>query len=186
MILAVAVSACGGKPFNIKPRITLPNSTFNAEGQANGVVVQAAAVTDEDFLYDTFDANLILAGVYPVRVKLTNRGKQAVELNKARFEIVAAEGAERFKATDPRKAYKRLISFYGVSMYNKNAYKESQRDFTLYALDMQGRLPPGEWRDGILFFLVPNEVAIQGGLTLVTSRLGKQAQGEGAVELRLN
>jgi hypothetical protein len=108
LLLAFLGLGCG-RPFNVKTQPTLPAASSAAKASFDGIALEANAITDEDFLYDTFDANLIAAGILPVRLMVTNSGNQAVETKSARLEIRAQAG--RFKAADARKAFKRLISY---------------------------------------------------------------------------
>lgn len=184
--LSLAAAAIGcGRPFNVKTQPTLPPANYAAKASLDGIAVEAHAITDEDFLYDTFDANLISAGVLPVRVMLTNPGGEAVDCKNARFEIEAQ--SRRFKAADARKAFKRLISYYGISVYSKSGYNESLEAFASYALDVGTPLGGAQSRQGLVFFLVPAEAARQAGLSLVIGRLNsKQSDGRAAVALKLN
>lgn len=184
----ICIAACGGKPFKVKPRPDVPQAqiTDGARAESNGVVLLAKAITDEDFLYETFDANLILAGVLPVRVKLTNNGENSLDLKKAKFEIKNASGS-RFEATDAEHAFKQLISYYGVSIYSKPGYKESKQDFSSYALDLEAPLDVGQSRQGIIFFRVPDGVAREAGLILFARRLdSRQPKSDAGIELKLN
>jgi hypothetical protein len=182
-ILGITIGC--GKPFNVKQQPDLPPASYAARASADGVSIQAQAITDEDFLYDAFDANLISAGVLPVRVMLTNSADHAVDLQKARFELSAL--GLRFKEAGARQAFKRLIAYYEISVYNKSGYKKSLDDFSAYALDVKMPLAAGQSRQGLVFFLAPSESAHGIGLTLVVSGLSSNASRErGAVELRLN
>jgi hypothetical protein len=193
LIIVAHFAGCGGKPFNVKERPfhvrrgpDKPTPTFSAKAEAGSVTIQAEAVTDEDFLFDTFDANLILAGVLPVTVMITNSGQEPLDLRKARFEVRAQQGRS-FKSADAKRAFKRLISYYGISTYSKPGYKESQEDFLSYSLDATKPVSPGESRDGMVFFLVPAEVARETGNTLVIRLLdAKQSKSSAPVELKLN
>lgn len=183
-ILAIPLGC--GKPFNVKQQPELPPVSYAAKASTDGISIQARAMTDEDFLYDTFDANLISAGVLPVRVMLTNLEDHAVDLQKAGFEIHAPAGRS-FKAVDARRAFKRLISYYEIKVYNKSGYKKSLEAFSAYALDVKMPLAAGQSRQGLIFFLTTSESARAMGLTLVVSRLSSNASRErGAVELTLN
>ena len=186
-ILAVAglIAGCGGKPFNVKPRPSLSKTDYRASGKVNGVGIQAEAITDEDYLFETFDANLIQAGVYPVRIRMTNNGADALELKRTKFGIRSPAG-KVFRMAEARRAYKRLISYYELSLYNKDGYKRSLGDFTSYAFDSDSALGPGDSRDGILFFLLPAEIAREGGLTFEASRLNsKEDKADSSLELKL-
>ena len=150
------------------------------------MTLQAEAVTDEDFLYETFDANLILASLLPVRVMVLSREQEPVDMSKAKFEI-RTTGGRTYKAIKVSSAFKRVISYYGISTYSKEGYKESQSDFASHALDLQSPLAPGERRQGMIFFQVPDEVARAAGLTLVAERLDRKRQkSDSQIEIKLN
>jgi hypothetical protein len=188
-LLAILLAACG-KPFNVKPRpdvkVATPNTpvSWKAEGESKGVTIQAAAVTDEDYLYDTFEANLLLAGVLPVHLKLTNTGAEAAELRRAKLEIKAQN--KNYKIMDSHKAYKRLMSFYGISIYNKHGHKESRADFDTHAFDLKKPLAAGESREGLIYFAIPNEIIKSGNLNLLARKLSAgRAKDDSLVELNL-
>ena len=180
LILAGAFGC--GKPFNVKTHPRLPASNYAAKASLDEIVVEAHAVTDEDLLYDTFDANLIAAGVLPVRIALTNSGSDAMDLKNSRFEIRTHSG--RFKSVEARKAFKRLISYYGISAYSKSGYQESLEAFVSHAFDLRTPLGGTESRQGLMFFLVPVDVARQAGVTLDIRRL--KSNSDQAVSLKLN
>jgi len=181
-LLAAAAIGCG-RPFNIKTQPAGPLQEYAATASLDSIIVKAHAITDEDLLYDTFDANLISAGVLPVRVKLTNSGNETVDCKDARFEIETQSG--RFKSVDARKVFKRLISYYGVSVYTKAGYSESLEALTSYALDFGTPLAGAQVREGLMFFLMPAEAARRTGLTLVIGKLGSK-RSDGHVALKLN
>jgi hypothetical protein len=178
---------CGcGQPFHVKSRATLPPAAYTVKIQTDGVEIQANAVTDEDVLYGTFDANLILAGLLPVRLMVTNTGEQPLNLKKADWEIKDGNG-KTVRAVDPQRAFKRLISYYQIRRtYNKYGYNRSRADFVSYALDRDSALQPGASRDGFLFFDVPPGVARDPTLMLEVSGL-RPGEGErkASVSLRL-
>jgi hypothetical protein len=182
-LLLVGAGVGCGRPFNVKTQPTLPSASYAAKASVDDISVEAQAIKDEDFLYDIFDANLIAAGVLPVRVMVTNSGGEAVAFKNTRFEIETK--SMRFKAADARKAFKRLISYYGISMYSKAGYSESLEAFASYALDVATPLAGAQSRQGLVFFLVPAEAARQSGLTLVIGKLKSPSDGR-AVSLKLN
>jgi hypothetical protein len=185
LVLAALSVGCG-KPFNVKTQPGLPPARYVAKASVDSITVEAQAITDEDFLYDTFDANLISGGVFPVRVMLTNAGDEAIELKRARFEVQAAAGRS-FRSADTKKAFKQLISYYGISVYSKSGYKESLESFSAYALDVATPLGGRQTRQGLVFVLMPAEVARAAGLTLVIGKLsGKQSNDGAGVVLKLN
>lgn len=171
-----------GKPFNVKPRIELPHTSYADTASANRISVRAGPITNEDLLYETFDANLIVAGVFPVRITLTNTSDDSVDLKKTRF-TVNTQNNRGFKSLNARDAFHRLVSYYEIQAYNKAGYKESLRDFATYALDINTPLAARQSRDGVLFFPLPADLAHSTGLTLNIVRLD---QNNSPVVLKLN
>jgi hypothetical protein len=185
MILGCALLVCAvgcGRPFDVKTATRPAPANYNSKATLDSISVEAQAVTDEDFLYDNFDANLISAGVIPVRVRLTNSSTESLVEKDARFELEAQN--KRYKAVEPKKAFKRLISYYGISAYSKSGYRESLDAFGSHALDLASPLPAGESRQGLVFFLVPVDSARQTGLTLFVDKLG--AKQTNPTSLKLN
>jgi hypothetical protein len=183
VFLAAVTSSC--KPFNVKPHIEVPRASNESQIESNGVVMRASVVDDEDWLSDTFDANLILAGIVPVRVELKNAEQTPVELSRARFELRTA-GGRSFGSAGPERAFKQALSYYAVSAWSKALYKESRDDFASYALDVKAPLAAGQSRQGLLYFLFRGEAARGSGLTLVISRVGRSDEKGSRVELKLN
>jgi hypothetical protein len=184
MLLASIASSC--KPFKVKPRIEVPRAANEAQAEAEGVVFRASVVRDEDWLNDTFDANLILAGIVPVRVELKNIRQTPVELHKARFELKTADG-RTFESADAGSAFKRALSYYELSAWSKALYKESRADFASYALDTEAPAAAGESRQGLIYFLLRGDSARDRGFTLVISKLeSSDAKSGGRVELKLD
>ena len=185
-LLLVAAIASSCKPFNVKPRIEVPRAANEARAESNGVVINASVVRDEDWLSDTFDANLILAGIVPVRVELKNAGQMPIELNKAKFELKFGSGRS-VGSVNPDQAFKRALAYYDVSAWSKALYKESRADFASYSLDTKSPAAPGESRQGLIYFLMSAESARLSGFTLVVSKLrNADARGGERVELKLD
>jgi hypothetical protein len=186
LIVFVAAIASSCKPFNVKPRIEVPRAANEPQTEANGLVIRASVVRDEDWLNDTFDANLILAGIVPVRVELKNSGQSPIELSKVRFELKTVSG-QSFGSANPDRTFKRALNYYDVSAWSKALYKESRADFASYALDTKAPLAAGESRQGLIYFLLADEQARERGFTLAVSRLqSADAKSGGRVELKLD
>ena len=189
--LAVAVALAGliggcGKPFNVKTAPEMRDRAFAGRAASSGVSLQAAAITDEDFLYDTFDANLIMACLLPVRVKVSNESTSPLSLRSAKFEL-RQSGAGGTRPVAARRAFKRLVLFYGVTAYHIRGYKQSEQDFSSHALDVVSPLGAGESREGLLFFPVRAEFDKATPLSLVVRgiRMG-QEKGNIRFELKLD
>jgi hypothetical protein len=153
LLMAAALLGCG-KPFDVKPRVDLPAGQNAAED--HGLKIRAQPITDEDWIYDAFDANLIMAGLLPIEVEISNSGNAAAKIERAKFELKTEDG-KKLKPLDPRRAFKRLISYYEINTYNKRMYQQSREDFLSYAIDLQTPLGPGQSRRGLLFFALPAE-----------------------------
>lgn len=186
-VVLLTVIAQGCKPFNVKPRVELAGSATGAQVEAGGLAIRASVVRDEDLLNDTFDANLILAGIVPVRVELKNAGQMPIDLSKLRFELKTASG-QSFGSVNADRAFKQALSYYDVSAWSKALYKESRADFVSYGLDQKTPVTAGESRKGLIYFLVPGDAARGSGFTLLVTRLPNagDAKGAGRVELRLD
>jgi len=184
VLILLLLAGCGSKPFDVKTAVKLPALAGAPVAESSGIRLQAAAVRDEDFLLSTFDANLILAGVLPVNVTMTNHGSQPLDLRKARFELRTADG-HTYKAADAGRAFKRLIQYYEISTYSKGAYKQSREDFAAYALDAARPLAMGESRQGMLFFILPDLAIQAAGLKLIGVRLDA-GEPKRALELQLD
>lgn len=183
VIIVVAVMSACGKPFNVKPRTELPRAEYTATATSDQITVQAKPITDENLLYETFDANLILAGVLAVRVMLTNSAEETLNLAKVRFAIRSDKVGRAVKSVHARQAFKRVISYYEITTYSKSGFKESRDDFSAYALDTDRPLNARESREGMLFFLVGGDLIREAGLILEISKLnGKQT----TVQVNLN
>lgn len=140
-----------GKPFNVKPNVDLGDTAQPVEARVGDVSVAAALILNEDRLFEVFDANLILAGVLPVEVKVMNHGGSALKMRELRFELRDAGGRELARL-EGRDAFKRLISYYGISIYRKSGYRQSLEEFKAYELDRNSPLEPTQARDGLVFF----------------------------------
>ncbi|MEW6208129.1 MAG: hypothetical protein AB1631_07165 [Acidobacteriota bacterium] len=184
LLVFLLLSGCG-KPFNVKPRPDTPPPIAGPSAEVSAITLEAEAVTDEDYLYDTFEANLLMAGVLPVRLRVTNRGAEQVSLKKSRFEILSAE-PRSYKSIKAGEAFNRVFAFYGISLYTKRGYKESKSDFLSHAIDLSAPLAAGESREGLIFFHVPDDIARSPGLRLAARRLDTDKKSDAAVELKLN
>jgi hypothetical protein len=136
--------------------------------------LKAGAIRDEDYLYTTFDANLILAGVLPLKLVIRNAGSQPASLRSAQFLL-----GHGHKPISPRRAFKRLMTYYKIRFYDPEGYKASLTDFMSFGFDQATPLAPGESRWGVLFFEDRPELARGGGLLLAV-------KGVGTAELKIN
>jgi len=157
LLLALACTACAGKPFNVKVVPHVEPEAISAPSLAGPLSVRASAVWDEDWLLETFDANTILAGVLPVRVEIENRGREPLATKK--LEVAASDGAgRRFELLDASKARKAIETYYELTIRSSTGDKLYKQDWAANALDLKTALAPGERRQGFVFLRIPPDV----------------------------
>jgi hypothetical protein len=155
---AVATLACAGKPINVKTVPKVEPDSLGPGARSSGLSVRAEAIWDEDWLLENFDANLILAGVLPVRVDVENPGSGPMDVRKLKLDVTGADGS-RFKQLPPKKAMKAIEGYYGIAVRSKTGDKLYKADFLANALDLEAALAPGEHRQGFVFFGFPKTAA---------------------------
>jgi hypothetical protein len=154
---------------------------------AGGVAVSVAPLlTDEESL-DLFEANLPLSGVLPLRVELNyTTGGVPLDLKRVRLHLhdgAGGSGGHEWKVLSPKQAISQILKANGVNLYNPNARKEFEKEFTAYAIDLKTPLTASERRrQGFLFFQTPSKepVRTHAGLMLSISGLPQP------LEIRLN
>jgi len=166
--LILTFAACGGRLYKVAP---LPAgappeiSTSNVGGLNIGAVA-----LDGQQSYERFEANLPLAGVIAVDVRMINRSDAMIITRSLRFELRDASGALR-KQLAPKKALGEVMKYYGARFYAKVAYQRTLEDYESVALKRESAIEPdGELR-GIVFFQTERETASVDGLTLSVAGL---------------
>jgi hypothetical protein len=134
-----------------------------------GLDVGASAL-DGERSYERFEANLPLAGVIAVDVRMVNNSETRITTNSLRFELRDPSGAE-FKRIAPKKALSAVMKYYGDRFYAKVAYRRTLEDYESVALKQGSAIEPeGELR-GIVFFQTKREMAGVDGLILSVAGL---------------
>jgi hypothetical protein len=159
------IVGCGGQLYKVAP---LPASAPPAisTGNAAGLNI-GATVLEGDRSVEQFEANLPLAGVIAVDVKLINQSSGSISAKRLKFEL---NDEKRFKQIQPKKALSKVIDFYGNSFYRVDARKRTQESYEAIALKLNGMLAPGETRRGFLFF--ETDVTNLDGLILTVTGAG--------------
>ena len=138
-------------------------------------------LTDEES-QALFEANLLLAGVFPVRVEMVHNSGDAIDLKNVRFRLHDAGDAE-WKALSARQAIRRILKANHVYAYNPISRKTFEKEFGAYELDLKSPLTHEERRrQGFIFFQSPKKEAVASPRGLVLSVLGLPQE----VEMRLN
>ena len=181
LLVVVACSACVGKPFKVTVVPHLESAAISAASVAGPLSVRAVAVWDEDWLLENFDANLILAGVLPVRAEIENLGREAVATRKLGLSASDATGRE-LERLDATKARRRIERYYEITIRNKMGDKLYKQDFAANALDLKAPLAPGERRQGFLFFAIPPDASGRIPVRLVVASKRDGARAEVALD----
>ena len=147
ILCLTVIAGCGGQLYKVAP---LPASAPPAisTGNAAGLNI-GATVLEGDRSVEQFEANLPLAGVLAIDVKLINQSSGYISAKRLKFEL---NDDKRFKQIQPKKALSRVIDFYGDSFYRVDARKRTQESYEAIALKLEGTIAPGETRRGFLFF----------------------------------
>lgn len=166
--LLPVLAACGGRLYKVAP---LPTSAPPEISMGNGGGLDIGAVAlDGELSYERFEANLPLAGVIAVDVRIINRSEETIMTNSLEFELRNASGAE-LKRIDPKKALDAVMKYYGDKFYAKVSYRRTLEDYESVAIK-KGRAvePEGELR-GIIFFQTKRETTSVAGLILSVAGL---------------
>ena len=162
------LAACGGRLYKVAP---LPASVPPeiSMGNSGGLDVGAVAL-DGERSYERFEANLPLAGVIAVDVRMINNSEAAVATNSLKFELRDPSGAA-LKRIAPKKALGAVMKYYGDKFYAKAAYRRTLEDYESVALKQGVAIQPdGELR-GIVFFQAKRETTGVDGLILSVAGL---------------
>lgn len=174
-------TACGGSLYKVKPVVQTPIADGASGTEVGGVRVRAVPLLTDEEIQELFEANLLLAGILPVRLEMGNNSDAPVDLKKARFSLRDGEGRV-FKTLTVKKAVSRILKYYAVYIYNPNSHAKFTEDFRAHAFNIETPLTQGEQRNGLVFFQSPkNEpVASPHGLVLTIEQLPQ------SLELKLN
>ncbi len=157
------LTGCGGRLYNVAPLPSTPAPEVTT-GEAAGLKV-GAVVIDGDEALERFSANLPLAGVIAVDVKLANRTGGLVEVDRLRFELQDRSGRS-LRSLAPRAALKAVMKYYGNSFYTLAARQRTREDYDALALDKLVAMAAQEERRGMLFYETPRGTAEVSGMTL--------------------
>ncbi|MBO0860878.1 MAG: hypothetical protein J2P21_20825 [Chloracidobacterium sp.] len=161
-------AACGGRLYNVAP---LPASAPPeiSMGKSGGMDIGAVALNGEQS-YERFEANLPLAGVIAVDVRMINKSESTIMTNSLKFELRNANGAA-LKQIAPKKALGVVMKYYGDRFYTKIAYRRTLEDYESVSFRQGASIEPeGEIR-GIVFFQTKRETKSVDGLILSVAGL---------------
>jgi hypothetical protein len=156
-------AACGGRLYKVTP---LPASAPPeiSMGKSGGLYIGAIAL-DGERSYERFEANLPLAGVVAVDVRMINKSEATIMTNSLEFELRNASG-RALKRIDPKKALSAVMKYYGDKFYATVAYRRTLEDYESVALKEGSAIEPEEELRGIVFFQTKRETTNVDGLIL--------------------
>ncbi len=168
--LLLISSACGGRLYKVAPLPASDPPDVSAV-HASGLNI-GAVVLDGVQSYDRFEANLPLAGVIAVDVRMVNKSDGTVRANALKFELHDATGAN-LKHLAPKKALGSVMKYYGNSFYAKAAYRQTLEDYESIGLKQALAIEPGGELRGIVFFQTKRETTSVDGLILSVAGLAE-------------
>ncbi|MBI1762459.1 MAG: hypothetical protein HYR56_13585 [Acidobacteria bacterium] len=161
------LSACSGQLYKVAtpPKITAPPLL----AEATGLSVAAKALSGDEAL-EQFDANLLLAGLVAVDVRLVNRAAAPLQLAALRAEL-HDNSTTLFKLLTPKQALEQVMRYYGNRLYAKAAYAQTLASYEALALPLTATLAQQEELRGFLFFETKADATTLTGLTLTLNGL---------------
>ncbi len=166
-LACLVLSACSGQLYKVAtpPKIVPPTLTADA----TALSATAKALSGDEAMQQ-FDANLLLAGLVAVDVRLANRTAELVQFTLLRPELHDS-GNTLFKLLTPQQALKRVMRYYGNRLYAKAAYAHTLADYETLALPLTATFAPQAERRGFLFFETKADATTLTGLTLALNGL---------------
>lgn len=166
-LACLVLSACSGQLYKVAtpPKIAPPSLAAAATGLS-----AAARAINSDEAMEQFDANLLLAGLVAVDVRLANRAAAPTQFALLRPELHDSSNT-LFKLLTPKLALKRVMRYYGNRLYAKAAYAQTLASYEALALPLTATLAQEEERRGFLFFETKADATTLNGLTLTLNGL---------------
>lgn len=155
--------ACG-PVFQVKPRPTVDLPEINNK-TANSNFILEAAILSEDKAVEIFDANLFLAGIIPLEVKLTNQIQNSVKFSEKDFTLLDSQGRS-FRCIKDKDVINKLLDYYKIKAYNPYSHDKLKENFFTYSLSLKESFSPNETRQGLLYFKMGKEKTLGQGLKL--------------------
>lgn len=166
LVLACAVlllAACGGPLYQVAPLPTAPPPEPSVNTTAS-FSIGATALSGDQAL-EQFAANLPMAGVIAVDVRLINPTAEKLKPGKLKFTLRDADN-KKLRQVTPKRALKRVMKFYGNRFYLIEGYRQTREGYDQIALSLSDSLASQEERRGFIFFETKRGPANLNGLTL--------------------
>jgi hypothetical protein len=161
-------AACGARLYKVAPLPATTPPEFSSSS-ANGFSI-GAVVLDGDQSLERFEANLPLAGVIAIDLRIANNTAGTIMADSLNFELRDSSGV-KLKQMAPKKALGAVMKFYGDRFYAKAARQQTRDDYESVALKTNTPIAPREERRGIVFFQTQRNTTSVSGLTLSVTGL---------------
>ncbi|MDX6695011.1 MAG: hypothetical protein QOF02_2614 [Blastocatellia bacterium] len=166
LLLALMTGACGGSLYKVKPVVEAPVTAPTGAASAGGFQLRAAPLLTDEESQQLFEANLLLAGLLPVRVEMTNESGASLLFKRVRFRLRDQSGKE-WKYRTARQAVARILDSNQVYLYNPNSRAAFETAFRAHTFDTGEPLAASQSRRGLLFFQTPKKEAVESPRSLV-------------------
>lgn len=171
IVSLLLISGCGNaRLFNIAQRVEVAPENFCCKTNVGDLFLAADPLTDEDKILATFDGNLLLAGILPIRTLIENRSGAAVDSKRAQFVLVDSSG-HQYKELDPKQALKQMVKYYGIQYQRKGSFEKTLTDLNAVSFLKQPPLAASETRQGFVYFAIDATRGVPQGLKLLVKRL---------------
>ncbi len=167
----LASIGCGAQLYNVSPLPANTSTDDIASGEQGLIAV--TAILDGDQSLERFEANLPLAGVIAVDVRLVNRTAASVKTDSLKFNLRDSSGVN-LKLIPPAQALKRVMKFYGDGFYRKDAKLRTVESYEKIGLAANATIEPQGNLRGVLFYEKQNNRTSLGGLTFSVVGVTKQ------------
>lgn len=175
-LIALLGTGCG-RLYRVAPLVTTNGGSL-VSGSLGSVAIGVRAL-DGDEALEQFEANLPMAGVLAVEVKMTNRGPVPLRVGQVELSILDDHG-DSCRPLTPAEALKRVMKFYGNRIYQVEAHRETVESYQQIALPRNGELSLQGEVHGFLFFAIPRQAPLGKNFSLRMALSGE------TITLRLN
>jgi hypothetical protein len=177
LALGVLGASCGGEIYKVEPVVRRPLPETSKSATAAGLTVRAAPLLTDEDVQQLFEANVLLAGILPVKVELSNGNDSPLILEKARFKLADSTG-HPWKYLQGKDVAGRIMRANEIYFYNPNSKKRFVEAVSAHTLDTKTPLGQNERRQGLVFFQSPTKEPVETptGLVLSVERLNQPLQ----------
>lgn len=175
------LGGCGGSLYRVKPVVNAPVTATTGVAEASGITFRAVPLLTDEESQELFESNLLLAGLLPVRVEVSNESGAPLSFKHVRFHLRDQSGKE-WKYRTARQVVSRILTANDIYLYNPNSRAAFEAALRAHTFDVETPLTPNQPRRGLIFFQTPRKEPVeqQRGLVLVIEGLPQP------LELRLN